>query len=853
MENQNKTNQKAEQAKFLDLLCDDNQVHEIRVINKHEVYRQKISSIYFKSTPEGKAQAIQELNQLLELYSKDSKNLTNTYVLMNPCKDELYFRKNSSKSTSDSDIIKRTRLLIDVDSDKADTDIMASKEEYDKSAHIAAEVQKAFDGLGFPRPIVSFTGNGWALIYKIDLEINENNEKAIEEFYDAICAKWPSVDIKVKNKARVTRFIGTKNEKGRNEEPREHRYSRFIKVPDQYNTLSIDLVKKATQEYAPETEVVEAKPKVQSLSYDGEWDASKSEAFVEKLLDDSHTNYTRQDKGSKVFYHLDECPVVAGCTADGIEISIIVMADGMIGYENMHDRGDGVDWKQVRAALESKAGYSKNSKSLNPSYSVTAASLSSTPEDKELDPFESCDFNNNLKSIWSQSNQELKDIAYFIKQCSPDSPDSACIIAAHVTVAQLASKRILLTNEKKKLTPYYTNVFGSYVGSSGDGKSDFIEAMAYPANYHNRKVRQNKQCGGIGANGFLTNADSVKKIKVHSQIGTGLTGIYRLICGRPIEQRIGKPPKGQDFGVLVEDYIDKLMVGHEKTLPLLIALDESSSALIQHVKFRQELFNLLHDGDANGTKNAGDNMTGGSYHAYGHAVNITCTAQYAAFAPFLDNSISASNGVLGRFIFFCHDGKDKHEFKVLDENAPVISKARIEQITDKILAVGHHAHNHHFGLYDQSKLPELSEKLEHRIKPQKFYVNAQRLAGGLKLIGYSDEVIDNIYKAFIPILMCNAYETMRKSREAKYHFKSIDDYEQIEIAVRTRMKSMTHEITVRSICTDLGWHKSGDSETVKEAISKMNITDSPYCFNVYSDRSQKRGTIKGLILKEKTK
>ena len=80
------------------------------------------------------------------------------------------------------------------------------------------------------------------------------------------------------------------------------------------------------------------------------------------------TSESKHHDGGTHLY-LQACPVVAGCEAHGTDIAVIVGSDGKITYHNRHDRGQGLQWADVRDALE--PGFK--------AWKVNAASLPKTP------------------------------------------------------------------------------------------------------------------------------------------------------------------------------------------------------------------------------------------------------------------------------------------------------------------------------------------------------------------------------------------------------------------------------------------------------------------------------------------
>ncbi len=149
------------------------------------------------------------------------------YLTLNPVNPALLaraakrFRLNAKETTSDADIVKRTTLLIDFDPVRP-SGISATDAERD-AALALRDIVRAYltDEAGWPEPLaVTMSGNGGALLYRIDLPNEGETTALVERVLKALSHLFDSVTVKVdtsnSNPARITKVIGTVAAKGDN-------------------------------------------------------------------------------------------------------------------------------------------------------------------------------------------------------------------------------------------------------------------------------------------------------------------------------------------------------------------------------------------------------------------------------------------------------------------------------------------------------------------------------------------------------------------------------------------------------------------------------------------------------------
>ncbi len=161
------------------------------------------------------------------------------YWTLNPCPIGL------ETAVKNPDIINRRWLLIDVDAERpADTN--STDEEHDAARETAGRL---FDGLmdrGFPQPISLDSGNGWHLLYRVDLPNDDASRvilrdalHALGDLYDTPTAK---IDRAVYDARRISKLPGTWARKGQHSIERPYRIAKIHFSPDNIECVPAGLL-----------------------------------------------------------------------------------------------------------------------------------------------------------------------------------------------------------------------------------------------------------------------------------------------------------------------------------------------------------------------------------------------------------------------------------------------------------------------------------------------------------------------------------------------------------------------------------------------------------------------------------
>jgi hypothetical protein len=144
-------------------------------------------------------------------------------------------------SARKEDIPRRRFLLIDCDPDRP-ANSSSTNAEKSQALRLAETIRTALDSAGWPAPIFADSGNGYHLIYPIDLPNDEESTRLIKTILAVLATRHDleqaKVDRRVFDAPRMIKVYGTQAMKGESNEQRPHRYSCVFEAPDPLSRVS---------------------------------------------------------------------------------------------------------------------------------------------------------------------------------------------------------------------------------------------------------------------------------------------------------------------------------------------------------------------------------------------------------------------------------------------------------------------------------------------------------------------------------------------------------------------------------------------------------------------------------------
>ena len=327
----------SEVYKFWDIFRPNNQLTEIRLISNDG----KIASGYF-TDPKTLIEAVRP-------YAKDYS----VYFTINPINPDCYGRPQKDKiliraknTTTDSEIIARDYVLLDLDSKRA-TGVNATEEQLNLAKQKANVVYKFLIDNGFYEPIVICSGSGVHIYIRCALLPTEENNQIIKRFTQAMSMLFSDnnvdIDEKVFNLGRISRVCGFYNRKGSPlDKERPQRLCTFAKVPNEIKVNQKEYFEKIAKLY-PE----DLKPTRENNYRVERFDL---QSFLQKH-NIRVTNVENVAGGKK--YILEHCPFNEN--HKGKDAVIFQRDSGEISFHCFHNSCSNNGWRELRLLYEPDA------------------------------------------------------------------------------------------------------------------------------------------------------------------------------------------------------------------------------------------------------------------------------------------------------------------------------------------------------------------------------------------------------------------------------------------------------------------------------------------------------------------
>lgn len=350
--------------RFLELLFQPGDVFEVRAPDCRERrdarYAFTCSGYFTYETLDAAVAAIAELDR--------SGTAPGNYVTINPVAAPLLARATNRikprarETTQDKDVVRRRWLLIDVDPVRP-AGVSSTDAELALALERARAVVEYLTSVGWPAPIQAMSGNGYHLLYRIDLPTDDGGlvKAVLAALADRFSDDAVAIDRAVHNPARIVKVVGTMSRKGDDLrgaaglDDRPHRRSEIIAVPEQIAAVHEERLRAVANarpgsEDAPRSNV--AAPVANTGDGNGRFDCTP--AGVRAWLE-AHGVAVKGERrnGDKTLLILERCPINPEIiSTGGSDIAVLVGDDGKLAYCNKHNRGQAYTWHDLRRALD---------------------------------------------------------------------------------------------------------------------------------------------------------------------------------------------------------------------------------------------------------------------------------------------------------------------------------------------------------------------------------------------------------------------------------------------------------------------------------------------------------------------
>lgn len=328
-----------ELRKTISILKPDHQLFEIRIISG-QGSQKKIISGYFTSA-----------ETVIKAFDTVDVRNRNIYISLNEMNPACYSREQHDKflqvsqATADSEILRYLWFFVDLDPVRL-SGVSSTDSELECAKKQAEIVYGYLSDLGFSEPVRALSGNGYHLLYRIDLENTAENRSLVDRCLKALSEQFDSDKVKIDttnfNPSRICKLHGTLAQKGANTPDRPHRMSKILSCPKEIKVTAKDKL----EELAKEVPVAPERPARKTAPAPDEFD----------LIDfmGRHGMTYKEDFNDRAkIYRLDECPF--DHSHRNGDAKIFQYSDGAIAFKCHHNSCRQYKWQDVRKLFEPDA------------------------------------------------------------------------------------------------------------------------------------------------------------------------------------------------------------------------------------------------------------------------------------------------------------------------------------------------------------------------------------------------------------------------------------------------------------------------------------------------------------------
>lgn len=248
-------------------------------------------------------------------------------------------------TTADANVLERRWLPVDIDPIRP-TDISASEPEREAALAVARGVWAYLHDLGWSEPVTAMSGNGYWLLYPVDLPNDPESKRLDDGVLAHLAARFGtdrvSIDTTVSNASRIVAMIGTLKVKGDATTDRPHRRSGLLRQPP-------ELVPVPREKLAA---LVPAAATEDAISVAGD---RMPAGWVGALLDARGVAHREGKRGETTWYRLERCPFHPDDDQGG-DCAVGEDTAGKALGHCFHNRGAGKGWQDFKTALGLETG-----------------------------------------------------------------------------------------------------------------------------------------------------------------------------------------------------------------------------------------------------------------------------------------------------------------------------------------------------------------------------------------------------------------------------------------------------------------------------------------------------------------
>lgn len=331
-----------ETRRAIELLQAPGEVFEVRVIGTAS--RKDIISGYF-----------QDADTLFQKFDTIDLRKRNVYITLGEVREECFsrsqcekFERNPAVTTNDNDIIAYRWLFVDLDPVRP-TGISSSDAQLKCAEELRNKVYEYLQGLGFSEPIRAMSGNGYHLLYRIDISNDEGGRTLVSKCLKNLSSLFDNDEVKIdttnSNPSRICKLHGTLAQKGTSTKARPHRMSRLESVPKPLEVTPRNVLQTLADELPDETEPVKIRRGFNSTQ--------KTDFNLLSFMREHGLSYSEDSNDRAKIYKLDHCPFDPSHTNG--DAKIFQYGDGAIAFKCHHNSCRKYKWQDVRLKYEPDA------------------------------------------------------------------------------------------------------------------------------------------------------------------------------------------------------------------------------------------------------------------------------------------------------------------------------------------------------------------------------------------------------------------------------------------------------------------------------------------------------------------